>query len=135
MSLSPRGATAVVTGNPSKGWAILLVGGVLAWISGQSWSVGRGFGEPFQMVMAYGTLVAVAIPATLVAGKTSIPWVLAAAGMIGMTVPWFFDLAVEFQGQGIWGDAALIMVTSWLVSWATCWLTRAVVRRADRPPR
>lgn len=132
MSLSPRGATAVVTGSPGKGWAIMLVGGVLAWISGQSWSVERGLGEIFPMFMAYGTLVAIAVPATLVAGKTSIPWVLALAGMLGMTVPWFFSLAVEFQGQGIWGASVIILVTSWLVCFVTCWVTRTLVRYADR---
>lgn len=132
MSLSPRGASAVVTGNPAKGWVIMLLGGVLGWISGQSWSVGRGFGELFQLVMAYGTLVAVAVPATLVAGKTSKPWVMAFAGMLGMTVPWFFDLAVEFQGQGIMAASVVIMLTSWVVTWAGCWVTRAVLRHADR---
>ncbi|AXH96335.1 hypothetical protein [Ornithinimicrobium avium] len=132
MSLSPRGSTAVVTGNPGKGWVIMLVGGVLAWISGQSWSVGRGFGEPFQLVMAYGTLVAIAVPATLVAGKTSMPWLLGIAGMLGMTTPWFFDLAVEFEGQGIWAASLVILVTSWAVSYAACWVTRALLRWADR---
>lgn len=132
MSLSPRGSTAVVTGNPGKAWAVMLVGGVLAWISGQSWSVGRGFGEPFQLVMAYGTLVAIAVPATLLAGKTSMPALLAVAGMLGMTLPWFFELALEFEGQGIWADSLVILVTSWAVGYATCWGTRALLRWADR---
>lgn len=132
MSLSPRGASAVVHGSPGKGWTIMLVGGVLAWISGQSWSTGRGFGEAFSLLMAYGTLVAIAVPATMVAGRTSRPALLGVAGMLGMTLPWFFDLAVEFGGRGIWVTTLVILVTSWVVTAAASWATRALVRYADR---
>lgn len=132
MTLSPHGSSAVVHGNPGKGWAIMLVGGVLAWISGQSWSAERGFGEVFSLLMAYGTLAALAVPATLVAGRASQPWLIGTAGLLGMTVPWFFDLAVEFGGEGIWLTSLVILVTSWVVTSGVSWLTRALVRYADR---
>jgi len=132
MTLSPRGSSAVVHGSPGKGWTIMLVGGVLAWISGQSWATGRGFGEVFSLLMAYGTLAAIAVPATLVAGKASRPWLIGLAGLIGMTVPWFFDLAVEFGGEGIWITSLIILVTSWAVTFAASWATRWLVRYADR---
>lgn len=132
MTLSPRGSTAVVYGSPGKGFAIMLVGGVLAWISGQSWSIDRGFGEFFSLLMAYGTLAAVAVPATLVAGRTSRPWVMGLAGLLGMTVPWFFDLAVEFGGEGIWLTSLVILVTSFALSFAVSWATRAFIRYADK---
>jgi hypothetical protein len=132
MTLSPRGSSAVVYGSPGKGWAIMLVGGVLAWISGQSWSTGRGFGEVFSLLMAYGTLAAIAVPATLVAGRASQPWLIGLAGLVGMTVPWFFDLAVEFGGEGIWITSLVILVTSWAVTFAVSWVTRWLVRYADR---
>lgn len=132
MTLSPRGSTAVVHGNPAKGWTIMLFGGVLAWISGQSWSTGRGFGELFSLLMAYGTLAALAVPATLVAGRWSRPWLLGLAGLLGMSVPWFFDLAVEFGGQGIWLTSLVIMVSSFAVTYAVAWGTRSLVRYADR---
>lgn len=134
MTLSPRGSSAVVYGSPGKGWAIMLVGGVLGWISSQSWSTGRGFGEIFSMLMAYSTLAALAVPATLVAGRTSQPWLIGTAAMLGMTVPWFFDLALESDGQGIWWPALVILVTSWVVTFAVSWGTRALVRYADRHP-
>ncbi|GGK78753.1 hypothetical protein [Ornithinimicrobium pekingense] len=132
MTLSPRGASAVVHGSPGKGWMIMLVGGVMAWISGQSWSTGRGFGEVFSLLMAYGTLAALAVPATLVAGRSSKPWLIGLAGLMGMTIPWFFDLAVEFGGEGIWLTSLVILVTSWTVTFVVSWGTRWVARYADQ---
>lgn len=132
MTLSPRGSSAVVHGDPVKGWVIMLVGGVLAWISGQSWSLGRGFGEAFSLLMAYGTLAALAVPATLVAGRSCRPWLIGVAGLLGMTVPWFFDLAIEFQGRGIWTTSLIILVSSFVVAFAFSWVTRRLLRYADR---
>lgn len=129
MSLSPRGASAVGVGHPVKGWLIMLVGGVLAWISGMSWSIDRGAGEVFQHVMAFATLVVVAVPAMLIAGRTGRPWLLALAGAAGLTVPWFFALAVDRQGEGVAPAALLLLTVSYAVTYAVTWLTRAGAAR------
>lgn len=129
MSLSPRGASVVGVGHPVKGWLIMLVGGVLAWISGQSWSVERGAGEIFQIIMAFGTLAVVAVPAQLIAGRTGRAWLLGAAGAVGLTVPWFFSLAVARQGQGVLVMPLVLLVTSYLVTYAAARLTRLIAAR------
>jgi hypothetical protein len=132
MSLSPRGASVVGVGHPMKGWLIMLVGGVLAWISGMSWSIDRGAGEVFQHVMAFATLVVVAVPAQLIAGRTGRPWLLAGAGALGLTVPWFFSLAVARQGEDVAVSSLLLLLASYALTYAITWLTRAgAVRWAE----
>ena len=59
MTLSPSGSDAVVTGHPGRAWSIMLIGGVLGWISGQSWSIDGGFGEAFLLGLGLGLPVAI----------------------------------------------------------------------------
>lgn len=129
MSLSPRGSTAVVTGDPAKGWWIMLIGGVLGWVSGQSWGGDRGFGEVFQLIMAFLTVAAMAVPAQLIAGRSGKAWLLATAGALGIAVPWFFGLAVRTQGQQVWGESLAIFAASWVIIWLVAALTRRVIHR------
>lgn len=131
MSLSPRGASVVQVGQPLKAWFIMLIGGVLGWISGQSWSVERGSGELFQLIMAFGTLVVIAVPAALIAGLTGRPLALAVAGGLGMAVPWFFSLAVASQGQDMLGTSLGILVASLLVTYVVTAVTKRLMLRWD----
>lgn len=122
--LSPYGSSALVTGSLRKGVPIMALGGVLAWVSGQSWTLERGAPEAFPIVMAFGTLVAVAVPAQLVAGPRAMAWAMAIAGAAGLTVPWFFALAVRQQGQGVVLPTLVVLVASWLVTYVVCRVTR-----------
>lgn len=128
MSLSPHGCSAVVTGSLRKGLPIMMLGGVLAWVSGQSWSVEHGVGEAFQMLMAFGTLVAIAVPAQLVAGPRGRAWLMATMASLGISVPWFFGVAIEQDGQGMLLPTLIVLVSSWLVVFVVCWTTRRVLR-------
>lgn len=125
-NLSPYGSSALVTGSLRKGVPMMLLGGVLAWVSGESWALERGAPELFPILMAFGTLVAVAIPAQLIAGPRAMAWLMAAAGATGLTVPWFFALAVRQQGQGVWLPSLLVLVASALVTYVVCRVTRRV---------
>ncbi|GAA5163816.1 hypothetical protein [Ornithinimicrobium tianjinense] len=129
MSLSPRGASVIGVGHPVKGWLIMLVGGVLAWVSGQSWSVNTGSGVAFQLMMAFSTLVIMAVPAQLIGGRTARAWALALAGMMGLSVPWFFTLAVERRGQDLFPDTLLVLLASYTVTYVVARLTRAATAR------
>ncbi|WP_298886787.1 hypothetical protein [uncultured Serinicoccus sp.] len=124
MSLSPHGSSAVATGSLRKGVPVMLLGGILAWVAGQSWSVQRGSGELFQVLMAYGNLAVMAVAAQLIAGPRGRGWMMATAGAVGMTVPWFFGLAVAQQGQGVLVPTLVVAVTSWVMTYAVATLTR-----------
>ncbi|MFK5690792.1 hypothetical protein ACI3EY_14090 [Ornithinimicrobium sp. LYQ92] len=132
MTLSPHGSTAVDTGSLRKGLPIMILGGILAWVSGQSWSVQRGSGELFQLVMAYGNLAIMAGAAQLIAGLRGRPWMMATAGAAGMTVPWFFGLAVAQQGEGVLVPTLLVLVTSWGMTYALSTAIRVWLRRRQR---
>ncbi|WP_281965267.1 hypothetical protein [Serinicoccus marinus] len=132
MTLSPHGSSAVATGSLRKGLPIMLLGGILAWVAGQSWSVQRGSGEVFQVLMAYGNLAVMAVAAQLVAGPRGRAWMMATAGAVGMTVPWFFGLAFAQQGQGVLLPSLVVLVTSWGMTWVVSTLTRVTVRRRGR---
>jgi hypothetical protein len=119
----------VGVGQPLKAWLIMLVGGVLAWITGQSWSIERDAGELFQLVMAFGTLAVVAVPAQLVGGRTCRPWLLGLAGMTGMVLPWFFALAITREGQDVAGTTLLLLAAAFTVTYVVSWLTRAGASR------
>lgn len=127
MSLSPYGSSAVVVGSLRKGLPIMVLGGVLAWISGQSWTMERGGPEVFPLFMAFGTLMGIAIPAQLVAGREGRPWLMATAGAVGISVPWFFSVALRQQGQGMVLPTLLVLVTGWVVTFAVCWVTRRML--------
>lgn len=129
MTLSPHGSSAVITGSLRKGLPIMLLGGVLAWVAGQSWSVERGAGELFQVLMAYGNLAVMAVAAQLITGPRGRPWVMATVGSVGMTFPWFCGLAFAQQGQGVLLPTAVVAVTSWAMTYVVSSLTRSVVRR------
>lgn len=130
MSISPYGSSAVVTGSLRKGIPIMLLGGVLAWVSGQSWRMERAELEVFPMLMALGTIVTVAVPAQLVAGPRGKAWMMAVAGAVGAAVPWFFSLAVERQGRGMLLPSLGILVVAFVITYAVCRATRSVLRRA-----
>lgn len=128
MTLSPYGSSAVVSGSLRKGIPIMVLGGVLAWVSGQSWRLERGAPEAFPLLMAFGTLIAIAVPAQLVAGPRGRAWVLASAAALGISVPWFFSLAIEQQGRGMLLPSLIVLVSSWLITYAVCWVTRRLLR-------
>lgn len=129
MSLSPRGASVVGVGHPVKGWLIMLVGGVLAWLSGQSWSVNTGSGVAFQLMMSFSTLMVMAVPAQLIGGRTARAWLLAVAGMLGLSVPWFFTLAIAREGQDLLLDTLVLVVASYAVTYVVARVTRAATAR------
>lgn len=131
MTLSPSGSNAVVTGHPGRAWAIMLIGGVLGWISGQSWSVERGFGEIFSLFMAFSTLAVIAAPAQLIAGHAARPVWLAVAGTIGITVPWFFHLAIELRGEDIWWPTLVVLVVGFGVTYGVATLSRIAMHRFE----
>lgn len=131
MTLSPSGSDAVVTGHPGRAWSIMLIGGVLGWISGQSWSVERGFGEVFSLFMAFSTLAVIAAPAQLIAGQAARPVWTAVAGTIGITVPWFFHLAIELRGEGIWWPTLVVLVVGFGVTYVVATLTRIAMHRLE----
>lgn len=109
----------------------MLIGGILAWVSGQSWSVQRDAGEFFQIVMAFGTLAAMAFPAQLIAGRTGRPALLAIAGAIGITVPWFINLAVKHQGEGVLLPTTMVLIASLILTYVVARITRAAAVRWD----
>ncbi|WP_130011420.1 hypothetical protein [Serinicoccus sediminis] len=127
MTLSPHGSTAVATGSLRKGIPVMLLGGILAWVAGQSWSVQRGSGEVFQVLMAYGNLAVMAVAAQLIAGPRGRGWMMATAGSLGMTVPWFFGLAVAQQGQGVLVPTVIVAVTSWVMTYVVATVTRRML--------
>ncbi|WP_010147455.1 hypothetical protein [Serinicoccus profundi] len=127
MTLSPHGSSAVATGSLRKGLPIMLLGGILAWVAGQSWSVERGSGEVFQVLMAYGNLAIMAVAAQFIAGPRGRAWMMATAGAVGMTVPWFFGLAVAQEGQGVLVPTILVGVTSWCMTYVVSMVTRRTV--------
>ncbi|MFX0538647.1 hypothetical protein ACQBAT_13820 [Ornithinimicrobium sp. Y1847] len=129
MSLSPRGSTMVRLGHPVKGWLIMLIGGVLAWITGMSWSIEASTGDTFQVIMAFGTLLVMAVPAQMIAGRTTPPWAMAAAGAVGLTVPWFFSLAVARQGQAMVGITLTLLAASYALTYVVSHLTRYATTR------
>lgn len=129
MTVSPRGATAVSTGEPVKGWLVMLLGGVVAWISGEAWSEARGTVEPFALALTFATLVLMTVLAKLIAGRLVRPWALGVAGTVGLGVPWFSLLALEWQGQGVWVPTALMLGATFLVVTGTAVGTRVVLNR------
>ncbi|MFB9731403.1 hypothetical protein [Ornithinimicrobium kibberense] len=131
MTLSPSGSDAVVTGHPGRAWSIMLIGGVLGWISGQSWSIDRGFGEAFSLFMAFGTLAVIAAPAQMTAGRAARPVWVAVAGAIGITVPWFFDLAIELGGDGVWLPTLFVLVVGFGVTYGVATFTRIAMHRLE----
>lgn len=135
MSLSPHGSSALITGSLRKGLPVMLLGGVLAWVSGQSWSVERGSGEVFQLGMVYATLIAIAVPAQLICGPRGKPWMLATTGAVGLTVPFFWGLALTQQGQGVVVPTLLVLASSWVLTYTVSWMTRRVVARRPRGSR
>ncbi|QFG69696.1 hypothetical protein [Ornithinimicrobium pratense] len=129
MSLS-HGAIVPVEGSLAKGLPIMLLGGVLAWVAGHAWS-GRGDGVLiFQLVMVFGTLATVSVPAQLVAWPRARPWLMATLGALGLGVPWLFGLAVQRGGQDIALQTTLITVAAWILVYAVTWATRRVLRRS-----
>lgn len=131
MSLS-HGSTAVVEGSLAKGLPIMLLGGVLAWVAGQAWS-GRGDAAlVFQLMMVFGTLATVSVPAQLVAGPRAKPWLMATMGACGLGVPWLFGLAVEREGQGVVLQTAVVTIAAWILVYAVTWATRRVLRDSLR---
>lgn len=132
MTLSPHGSTAVDTGSLRKGLPIMLLGGVLAWVAGQSWHVERGSGDLFQIVMAFGNLTVMAVAAQLIAGLRGLPWMMATAGSLGITFPWFFGLAFAQAGQGVLVPTLVVLGVSWLTVFTVSALIRRWLKRRAR---
>lgn len=127
-----HGSTAVVEGSLAKGLPIMLLGGVLAWVAGQSWT-GRGDAAmAFQLAMVFGTLATMSVPAQLVAGPRARPWLMATMGALGVGVPWLFELAVRREGQEVALQTTLVTVAAWLLVYAVNWATRIVLKRRLR---
>lgn len=131
MTLS-HGSTAVADGSLAKGLPIMLLGGVLAWVTGLAWTGDGGGARVLQLGLAFGTLVTVTIPTQLVAGPRARPWLMATLGAVGLGVPWFFGLAVQRQGQGMAAETAAVTVAAWCVVYAVSWATRRVLRHSLR---
>lgn len=131
MSL-PHGSTAVAHGSLAKGLPIMLLGGVLAWVSGHAWSgITQGV-HLFQLLMVVGTLAAVSVPAQLVAGPRARPWLMASVAAVGLGVPWFFGLAVRRGGQDLVLETAVVISGAWVLVYAITWVTRRAIARARR---
>ena len=131
MSLT-HGSTAPVEGSLPKGLPIMVLGGVLAWISGQAWS-GRGDATlVFQLIMVFGTLATMTVPAQLVAGPRARSWLMATMGAVGLGVPWLFGLAVERGGQDVALQTTLVTAAGWILVYAVTWATRRVLRHSLR---
>lgn len=127
-----HGSTAVVEGSLTKGLPIMLLGGVLAWVTGLAWS-GRGDAAlVFQLVMAFGALAVVSVAAQLVAGPRARPWSMATMGALGIGVPWLFGLAVRRGGQDVALQTALVTAAAWIVVYAVTWATRRGLERRRR---
>lgn len=122
-------ASAITHGSTGKAVSTMVIGGVLAWIAGQSWSVERGAGDLFQVLISFITLAGIAVAAQLIAGPHGTLWLLALAGSLGMTIPWFFALALAYQGQGVFLPSALVLVGSFGVVLAVTWATRRLLVR------
>lgn len=131
MTLS-HGSTAVPDGSLAKGLPIMLLGGVLAWVTGLAWTGDGGGARVLQLALVFGTLVTVTIPTQLVAGPRARPWLMATLGAVGLGVPWFFGLAVQRQGQGMVAETAAVTVAAWCVVYAVSWATRRVLRHSLR---
>jgi hypothetical protein len=131
MSL-PHGSTAVAEGSLAKGLPIMLLGGVLAWVSGHAWvGITQGM-HVFQLLMVVGTLATVSVPAQLIAGPRARPWLMASVGALGLGVPWFFGLAVERGGQDVVRETAVVTTGAWVLAYAVTWMTRRAIERARR---
>lgn len=127
-----HGSTAVPDGSLAKGLPIMLLGGVLAWVGGLAWSDGSRSALVFQLVMTYGALVTVSVPAQLVAGPRARPWLMATMGALGVGLPWLFTLAVQREGQDVAVQTALVTAGAWLLVYAVSWATRRVLRNSLR---
>lgn len=132
MTLSPHGSTARVSGSLRKGLPVMVLGGVLAWLSGQAWSIEPGQGDLFQLIMVFGTIAAMSVPAQLISGPRARPWLLASLGALGFGLPWFFGIAVAREGQDVLLPALWVVIAVWLISAGVCWATRSALSRAHR---
>lgn len=132
MSLSPHGSSAVVEGSLRKGLPIMLLSGILGWVSGQFWGTQYGQDSIFELLMAYATLGALTIAAQLVAGPRARPWLMATIGAIGIGLPWLFALAVQRGGHGVAVPALILAAVAWVLVFLVSWATRAVLSRTTR---
>lgn len=132
MSLSPHGSSAVVDGSLRKGLPVMLLSGVLAWVSGQSWNTAYGRDTLFELLMTFGTLAAMTVASQLVAGPRARPWLMATIGALGLGVPWLFDLAVERGARDFLAPALAVTAAGWLLVFLVSWATRAVLSRTTR---
>lgn len=129
MTLS-HGSTAVHDGSLAKGLPIMVLGGVLAWVTGLAWTGEGGSARVLQLVLVFGTLITVSVPTQLVAGPRARPWLMATLGAAGLGGPWFFGLAVQRQGQDVMLETAMVTAAAWLLVYAVTWATRRVLRRS-----
>lgn len=132
MSLSPHGSSAVVDGSLRKGLPVMLLSGVLAWVSGQSWNTAYGRDTFFELIMAFSTLGAMTVASQLVAGPRARPWLMASIGALGLGVPWLFDLAVERGAQNFLVPTLAVTFAGWVLVFLVSWATRAVLSRTTR---
>lgn len=132
MSLSPQGSTARTTGSLRKGLPVMMLAGLLAWLAGEAWSIEPGSGDAFQLLMVFGTIAGLSIPAQLIAGPRARPWLLATLGTTGFGVPWFFGIAVAREGQDVLIVSLTVVLAVWLIAFASCLATRRVVGRTLR---
>lgn len=133
MTLSPRGASAVPSGSRPKALLMVLVGGILAWVTGLWWGsetpqLWEGLASMIVSVAALGVLT---VPAQLIGGRAAPPTLVALVGTFGFTFPWWIDLAFERRGtdQGVALTVLTLAVCALVVSYLAAALTRYASKR------
>lgn len=130
MSLSPRGASAIPTGQPGKAALMMLVSGVLAWVTGLWWISESGTEHrPMQLAVGLATLAVLTVPTELVGGRASSPRVVALCAAVGFGLPWMMSIAVARDGEGVFLPALGISAAGFAVVLVVAWATRRVAIR------
>ena len=101
VTLSPRGATAIPDGKPTKALSMMTVAGVLAWITGRWWASETPFTEGVvPMTVSVATLAVLTVPAQLIGGRATRPWAMALAAASNGEAPsasWAATAAARVQ--------------------------------------
>ncbi|MGO0577362.1 hypothetical protein [Ornithinimicrobium panacihumi] len=132
MTLSPRGSSAIPNGNRNKALLMMLMSGPLAWVSGLWFASETPMTEGIApRVISIVALAVLTVPAQLIGGRASHPWMMALAGTFGLALPWWLNLALNNPGEGglVLARMIVLILVALAAAYAAAWLTRYSSRR------